>query len=271
MLAANSQVRNEMFRRGLLATALVMALKQFYSVATAAQLQWQLYPLVLALELCSDLHFQATNDYEWRDALHGVDLVKSCAGINFLLISLLGYLWLWRDKPSGLRLTLRALLCAWFTALGANTLRIFLSIGWQANLAGHAGLSDDESHRCIGIAVYFVCLWLQLTGFRLHKVRRMAVAAMAIYLSIALLLPLLRACLLGLALPTNQHMLWVVGFPAFLVALSHSRPLWRTLLTRPLNTLNSSFPQRRESIASTAARPGKQSASERRPSSPWKP
>lgn len=218
-----------MFRRGLLATALVMAVKQFYSVATAAQLQWQLYPLVLALELCSDLHFQATDDFAWRDALHGVDIVKSCAGINFLLISLLGYLWLWRDKPSGLRLTVRALLCAWFTALGANTLRILLSIGCQANLAGYAGLSDDESHRGIGVAVYFVCLWLQLSGFHWQQARRMAVAALLIYLSVALLLPLLRACLLGLALPTNEYVLWVLGIPVCMTVLSHALPVWRTL------------------------------------------
>lgn len=248
MLAANSPVRNEMFRHWLVATALVMALKQFYSVATTAQLQWQLYPLVLSLELCSDLHFQATDDYEWRDALHGVDLVKSCAGINFLLISLLGYLWSWRDKPANLRLASRALLSAWFTALCANTLRILLSIRWQANLAGYAGLSDDESHRCLGIAVYFICLWLQLAGFRLHKVRRMAVVAMVIYLSVALLLPLLRACLLGLAPPTNEYVLWVLGFPACMVALSHALPIRRTstVAAEPRNRLNKAIGARQD-------------------------
>ncbi len=199
---------------------LIPALKQFYSTASAAQLQWQLYPLVLLLETFADLNFELDANYQWQDDAHRISIVKSCAGVNFLIISLLGYFWTWRHHPLQIRLIIRVLVSAWLTTLLANTLRILLSLHAQAGLAEITGLSDASIHRFIGITVYFLCLWAQLSAFRLQNFSRMAPAAVLIYLSIALLLPWLRACWLGLIMPGWQHAIWVVSLPTIMAVLS---------------------------------------------------
>ena len=194
---------------------MVVALKQFYSAATAAQLQWQLYPLVIVLEALSDLLFEPTANGEWLDPIHHISIVKACAGINFLIISLLGYCWLWRDRPMPLWVLIRALVLAWLTALLANSLRILLCIYAQAPLAILIGSTEATSHRLIGIAVYFSCLWIQLSALGVQRFRQMAVVAALIYLGVSLLIPVFRACLLGSALPSLQHVFWVIGIPVF--------------------------------------------------------
>ncbi|GAB6142026.1 hypothetical protein JCM14076_27550 [Methylosoma difficile] len=203
------------------AALLTLALKQGYSAASAAQLQWQLYPLVVLLELFSHLSFEAAGG-EWRDDFHRVSIVKSCAGINFLIVSLLGYWWLWRDRPFGVRSVLYACTCAWLTALLANTLRILLSIYGQDALSTTFGLTEPESHRLIGIAVYFFCIWAQLSAFRWRRFRQTASIATLIYLTVTLLIPVLRALVLGRQLPDWPHIAWVLGLPLLTLLISRS-------------------------------------------------
>lgn len=210
----------------LCAAILVLTLKQFYSQASAAQLQWLLYPLVLLLEAFSDLRFELDANYQWQDDLHGISIVKSCAGINFLIMSLLAYCWQWRNQGLTLRLLLRALLSAWLTALLANTTRILLCIYFQKPLAFHAAISAADSHRLIGIAVYFLCLWAQLSAFRLRNIKQMAVTALPLYLAVTVLVPLVRARVLGLAAPDNHHMIWVTSIPIVLTLLSRVSLTW---------------------------------------------
>lgn len=220
MLILNSIYSGKSIGYYLCAAILVIALKQFYSVANAAQLQWILYPLVLLLELFSDLSFVVTADFEWVDNERRISIVKSCAGLNFMIISLLAYLWLWRDKSFGMQLVVRALISAWLIALLANTLRILLCIYTQETLAGYIGLSEEGSHRFIGIAVYFLSLWGLLSAFRLRDLRRTAMPTMLLYLSITLLIPLLRAWVLDMDLPSGNYIVWVAGFPALMVLLA---------------------------------------------------
>jgi exosortase K len=199
--------------------ALAIALKQFYSVADASQLQWMLWPLARLLEGCSALSFQPLPAGLWLDAAHGISLVKACAGVNFLIISLLGYVWRWRRAARPWAVLPKSLAAAWLTALLANALRILGSVyGGEAWLAG-CGLSPAASHRLIGIAVYFPCLWAQLAGFRWQELRRAAAAAAFWYCAVALLLPLARAWALGLGGIGWEHSAWVAGIPLGVVAL----------------------------------------------------
>lgn len=217
--------------RYVLVFGLVLALKQFYSAAHAAQLQWMLYPLVLMLELFSDMHFRLMPDDVWLDQTHRVSIVKACAGINFLIISLLANLWLQRQQAPSVRILLHVCLTAWLSTLGANTLRVLLCVYGQHGLADITGISEEDSHRAIGIAVYFLCLWTQLSAFTLQNLPQRALIALIFYFSITLLLPYFRAWLLELELPNTPHALWVLGVPSALVILSF---IWRPKLTCPV-------------------------------------
>lgn len=200
---------------------LVFALKQFYSAASADQLQWMLRPLVSLLELFSDLSFEPTAENEWLDTNRRISIVKSCAGVNFFIISLLGYLWQRRGCRRRLRILILALTSAWLTALLANTLRILLSVCWEDSMAAGLGLSEEDCHRAIGIAVYFSCLWTQLACYRLEGFSRTLITASVCYLSITLLIPLLRTWLLGLEPVSLQHIVWVAGIPLAMTLLGY--------------------------------------------------
>lgn len=186
---------------------LALALKAGYSAATTAQLQWLLWPLAGLLNATGLFDFAPMAGGEWLDAGRALIIVKACAGGNFLIASWLGWLWRWRTRSFGPGLALGALAAAWLTALLANATRIVLIGYGQDDLARLAGLSDADSHRLIGIGVYFGALLLQLRG------TGTALAAPAIYLGVTLLVPLLNAWLSGRNGIDMTHALWSVGVP----------------------------------------------------------
>ena len=145
--------------------AVALAIKHHYSVASAADLQWMLRPLSLLLEWISGHAFHRDSLHEWVSESADIRLVKACAGINFLLMSLLAWAWVFRPargddvgvptRVAGrILLLLAVIVAAWTTALLANSLRILVAM----NLPGHgAGL-----HRLIGMLIYVPLLSLQL-------------------------------------------------------------------------------------------------------------
>lgn len=196
---------------------LALAFKQGYSLAETSQLQWLLRPLALLLNQVG-LAFQPLASGEWLDADHGLVIVKACAGGNFLIASWLGWLWRGRDRRFGLALAAKAFAAAWFTTLVANSLRILLIAHGQDALAQATGLSDADSHRLIGIGVYFGGLCVQMAG------TGAVLAATLLYLGVALLLPALRALALGHDAIDPAHVLWTAGMPLATLALYQA---WR--------------------------------------------
>ena len=186
---------------------LAFGFKAAYSVATTEQLQWLLWPLVELLNATGLFHFAPVAGGEWLDAGRGLIVVKACAGGNFLLASWLGWLWRWRAQRWGSTLALRALAAAWLSTLLANAVRIVLIAHGEDDLARLTGLSESDSHRLIGIGVYFGALLLQL-----HRSGSVW-AAPAIYLGITLLLPLLNAWWSGRNGIDLTHALWAIGVP----------------------------------------------------------
>jgi exosortase K len=213
MIANHRHDINKVVTFWLPVAALVIALKQFYSMTSTGQLQWMLWPLTMLLELCSDLSFEQLASGEWLDTSHHISIVKSCAGVNFFIISLLGYVWRWRRSCFSFRLILQALAAAWLTSLLANTLRILISVYGNTWLSLRLGIAEADVHRLIGIMVYFFCLWSQLSSLRLQDFSHGLVSATILYLSVTLLIPWLRACLLGLESIRLEHVAWVVGIP----------------------------------------------------------
>ena len=198
-----------------LALLALIAFKQGYGMAGAEQLQWMLRPLVLLLEAVSTLSFQPLPGGDWLDAECQVILVKACAGGNFLLVSWLAYLWRWRQGAPAWRVVLAAGAAAWLTTLAANALRILLLVYGQDDLSRLLGLSAPDSHRLIGIGVYFFCLWTQLS--RPGRASSALLVAAVLYLGVNLLLPAIRAGVLGLGPLDRNHIVWTAGFPVGLM------------------------------------------------------
>jgi exosortase K len=145
--------------------AVALAIKHHYSIASAADLDWMLWPLSQSLEWISGHPFQRDSLHEWVSESADVRLVKGCAGINFLLMSLLAWAWVFAperredvDTPTWMAqrvlLLFAVIVAAWTSGLLANTLRILVAM----NLPEHGtGL-----HRLVGLLIYVPLLSLQL-------------------------------------------------------------------------------------------------------------
>jgi exosortase K len=155
----------KLFAWWLAVLGVALAIKHHYSVATTAELQWMLRPLSQILEWTSGHPFRRDHLHQWVSESANVRLVKACAGINFLLMSLLAWAWVYRptkhedtDAPTWLAkrsLLLPALiLAAWITALLANSLRTLVAM----HLPDHGA----DLHRLIGMLIYVPLLSLQL-------------------------------------------------------------------------------------------------------------
>lgn len=182
----------------LLAGGVAMLLKHQYSIATAAELDWMLQPLALLLQTLTGYAFRLGETGEWHSTAAGIALVKACAGINFMTMSLLGWCWIMRPPASGFRWyhahawpvqLATALLLAWVTALAINLVRILLVLAVGPALDPLLGA--EAAHRLLGLLVYLSALLAQLLLFE-RRLRTRAVAmAVAIYGLVMLLVPLL--------------------------------------------------------------------------------
>lgn len=204
----------ETIRRGLTILLLALAFKAAYSAASTEQLQWLLWPLAGLLNVTGLFDFAPVAGGEWLDAGRGLIIVKACAGGNFLLASWLGWLWQWRTRTFNPARVLHALAAAWLITLMANAVRIVLIGYGQDDLARLTGWSAADSHRLIGIVVYFGALLLQLRGA--HSL----LAAPAIYLGLTLVAPGLNGWLSGHGGIDLHHALWTAAAPLALLAVA---------------------------------------------------
>jgi exosortase K len=181
-----------------LAAGLAAALKACFSAAAASELEWMLRPVSLLLRIVAGWKFQQNDAGEWYSLEAGIVLVKACAGINFMIMSLLG--WCWLARP---RYTTRlqhatfewplllgsSLVFAWAAALFVNTLRILAIVQLQPTL--EHWLLPDDAHRLLGLVVYVAALNLQLLVFDTRRWKAALLVACALYASIMLVVPLL--------------------------------------------------------------------------------
>jgi exosortase K len=157
---------------------------------------------VLSIITGNEFH-QDTNG-EWFSISADVRLVKSCAGINFMLMSLLAFAWTFRpDRKEQTQpfawtvgyLALLAAICvgAWTMALLANTLRIVSAMYLQTdNSIVHAlGIDGSGIHRLIGLAVYLPLLTLQMMPGNRTSRRQMLLIPILLYAALMVLVPLL--------------------------------------------------------------------------------
>ncbi len=183
---------------------LALLLKQHYSSATAVELEWMLQPLSDLLSIITGNEFHRDINGEWVSVTADVRLVKSCAGVNFMLMSLLAFAWSFRPDPTerpqilslavGYPLLLAAIcIAAWSIALFANTLRILLAMYLQADgsVIHTIGIDAGTVHRFIGLAVYLPLLTLQMMpGKRVSK-QQILFVPVCLYAALMVLVPLM--------------------------------------------------------------------------------
>ena len=182
----------------------VVQLKHHYSVATAADLEWVFRPLSLLLEWFTGYEFHRDSNYEWFSQAADVRLVKTCAGINFMLMSFMAYTWIIRpdhylhDDPlswiaSHLLLLCAAIIASWATCLLANSLRIIVAMtaknhAWEMHAIG---IDAAELHRLIGMMTYVPILSLQMMLGDRGNTRDAFAAPALLYLLLLVVVPLL--------------------------------------------------------------------------------
>jgi hypothetical protein len=167
-----------------------LALKFYYSAATADELRWILAPTTVLVELLSRRSFQFESLTGYMSSDHQFVIAAPCAGVNFLITSfvMLGLTRLWRNRLQGLswRFIPVTAAMAYVTTLIANTTRIWIAL----HPVKVSWLTGNEVHRLEGIVVYFgFLLLLFMLTERAGSAKRL-LFPLIIYYTITLGIPL---------------------------------------------------------------------------------
>lgn len=211
---------------------LALLLKYHYSTATVAELQWMLQPLADVLGMLTGHEFHRDSSGVWVSIPADVRLVQACAGVNFMLMSLLNYAWVFRPDNreestfwtwlgSQLLLLFAVVIAAWATALLANTLRIVTAMWLQSDDGFlHAiGIQGADIHRLIGLAIYLPLLSLQmLSGNRVSR-RQILIIPTTLYLLLMVIVPLVTGNAMRQPELFIEHLLQLAAGMAFMYGL----------------------------------------------------
>lgn len=175
-------------RLAVLALVLVAAyaLKRFYSVAGADELDWILRPTTALVEAATGYSFvrEQGAGYENRDLMFVI--APSCAGVNFLIAAFVMLSFTLVPRRGGWA-ALWAAGAAFGTTVVVNATRIVLVLAVHREGATYGWLTPDRLHRLIGAAVYLVAL---CALYRIARGRGGLGRPIAWYLAFALLVPL---------------------------------------------------------------------------------
>ena len=198
----------------------VVVIKHQYSIATTTDLEWMLRPLSLLLEWISGHPFHRDRLHEWVSVSGDVRLIKACAGINFMLMSLLAWAWVFRPDTNekaefpawiaGHVLLLCAVcVAAWSTSLLANSLRILVAM----NLPDHGA----GAHRLNGMLIYVPMLSLQLLLGDRRNWKTALAGPVLLYFLLMALVPLLTGNAFHNPALFIEHLLYLLAITAAMV------------------------------------------------------
>ena len=141
-----------------------LALKQYYSIATANELRWILAPTTLIVELLSGRSFTFESYTGYMSNDHTFVIAVPCAGVNFLITAFvmlaLRQLWQGRFESVGWRTLPVSMAVAYVGTVIANAVRICVALEIQRRSFEVDGLTGNQLHRLEGIVVYFSFLML---------------------------------------------------------------------------------------------------------------
>jgi len=151
------------FAQGAAVLVCVFALKQYYSTASADQLQWILMPTTACVALLSGESFEFESHSGYISADHRFLIASSCSGVNFLLTAFLMLsvrrLLFGATKTANWSFIPISLLAAYVVTLVANTTRILIALKMQG-MSAIGWLDSGQLHRLEGIFIYFLFLTL---------------------------------------------------------------------------------------------------------------
>lgn len=201
-----------------LALAVVVAGKQLYRTATAADLAFILAPTAQLVSWVSGGNFVYELGPGWVDPHIGFIIAPACSGVNFALAAFLALSlgsWSQMTSPRGVasRIAIAAAL-AYLATLVVNTIRIAIAIAMHRGTIDIGGWDREELHRIEGIVVYLaglLAVYAIARGIE-RKHRAWIAVPLAAYLVITLLLPALNG---AAARPEfAMHALWVLALCA---------------------------------------------------------
>lgn len=151
----------------LIVLLIALALKQYYSTASANQLRWILAPTTVLVSLVSGESFQFESYAGYVTSDHTFVVAAACAGVNFLITAflMLSLRKLWVEQSTtaakvSWRFIPTTTLVAYLTTLVANAVRITIALQLQRTPPRIGSFSRGEFHRFEGIVVYFGFLLL---------------------------------------------------------------------------------------------------------------
>jgi exosortase K len=176
-----------------------LAIKFYYSRASANQLRWILAPTTSFVELVSGTSFEFESYAGYISQDHSFLIAPSCAGVNFLITAflMLSARRLLRDQAPDHTWGFipAAALIAYLVTLVANTVRITIALQLR-RLPEVDWVNHDQLHRVEGIFVYSVFLLLLYVGSekigagRPSGLLRRSVFPLLVYYAITLGIPL---------------------------------------------------------------------------------
>ena len=199
-----------------------LALKFYYSNATANELLWILGPTTTLVELVSGRSFAFESYTGYVSSDHRFVIAVPCAGVNFLITALLmfGLRRLWRERYTvGWSLLPVTVAVAYVSTLVANTTRICIALEMQRRGVEVDGLSWNQLHRVEGIVIYFgFLLLLFMLSERIEgvKTRTALLFPLGIYYATTLGIPLLNGSYRQ-GMPFWEHFAFVLVLPLVVV------------------------------------------------------
>jgi len=142
--------------------AVVIAGKQYYRGATAADLRWILAPTAKLVSWTSGGHFVYEAGPGWVDPNIRFVIAPACAGVNFALAAFLSLSLGGLRRMTTLRIVSLHLAAAaglaYVATLVINTTRITIAIAMHRGSLDIGGLDRAEAHRIEGTVVYLAGL-----------------------------------------------------------------------------------------------------------------
>jgi exosortase K len=217
-----------------------LALKSYYSTATADELRWILAPVTTLVELLSGKRFEFESYAGYMSSDRTFVIAVPCAGVNFLITAflMLALRRLWRERFQAInwRYLPFAAVLAYVATLIANTTRIWLALELRARSVQLTGLTNNQMHRLEGIVVYFGFLLLlfllteKLESGKPLRFARVLPFPLLIYYATTLGAPLLNGSFRRGAF--WEHAVFVLLLPLVFVVPVTLFYLWRRQLNR---------------------------------------
>lgn len=175
-----------------------LALKFYYSTASANDLRWILAPTTLLVELLSGKSFSFESYTGYMSSDHTFVIAVSCAGVNFLIAAflMLALRGLWRERFQGVNWWFLPIAgaSAYLATLLANTVRIVVALEIERRSFEVSWLTANQLHRLEGIVVYFgflMVLFMISERAEIGRPRRLWLFPLLVYYVTTLGIPLL--------------------------------------------------------------------------------